>query len=227
MPRKKPQDHAALLQRCPPGTQRVQVKDEKGKTRWRPLNELEKWDKIQFKANGIPIVAKKSPGRPVQVPNLTPEAKAILAAPSETQKKKQEFLRNDKLIKAIRTDPDGEEVLNHVLVGIGEEASSLAFERRQAEKDGNSTLQISAKRVAALRSLADTYLKKRDQMASRSLDLDSPAFQEVFKLLVLTFRKSMLAVGMAEDVADAVVSQFSQSLDADWRREAEARMKFL
>ena len=128
------------------------------------------------------------------------------------------------MILAAESTPESPEVLNQVLLAIAEEAASLRFERSEAERQGNETSTLSMRRVAALKAIGDTWIKRKEQIANRAIDLDSTSFHELFRFISETFARAMDAAGVRSELANSVFAQFSKLLDDEWKKEAKTRM---
>lgn len=211
-----------LLGKVPKGVTRVQVKDEKGKLRWREIAELADTDVIQVKKTGDPVVMKGKPGRR-EVRTKTGPANSVVA---KLMADKKAALDGDELLQLVKTEPQSYDVLQHAMIGLAEEAGSIAFERREAERQGEPTSQISTRRVGTLKAVVDTWLKRQDQISANSVDMDSPAFQTVMGFVLETFRGCMVDANVDEGMIQVVFSRFSKKASTDeWKSEAKSRMK--
>ena len=112
-----------------------------------------------------------------------------------------------------------------MVLAIGEEAASLRFERMEAERKGTDTSQLSMRRVAALKAIGDTWIKRKEQIQSRMIDLESPSFQALFQFISETFVRAMQSAGVRQELSDTVIAQFAKQLDDSWKNEAKSRMK--
>jgi hypothetical protein len=177
-------------------------------------------DEIQTNKFGDPIVMKGSPGR--KNPTVVGPANATVAV---LLTRKQSLLDTDPVLLKTRKVPDSPDVLHEVLVGLSEEAASLRFERDEAAREGKDTSGLSAKRVQALRAVGDTWLKRMDQMAGKTIDIDSPGFQALFKFLMETMRGAMNSSKLRDEQIGTVFAKFSSMMDDDWKVEAKNRMK--
>jgi len=222
VPKKKPtpppQDHAALLALAPSGATRVSVTDKTGKTRWRPLDAVEPFDTILLK-NGIPITMMSTPGRPAAVPD------AINDVVAEQVRQKTRDLANDPIVKVAKSDPESSDLLNHVVIALAEEASSLGAERRNAEMEGKETSQLSIRRVNALKAVADTWLKRKDQTSHKEIDLASPQFKAVFAFTLETVREALIESGLRPEMIEMVFAKLTAKLQEGWEQEARNKMK--
>jgi hypothetical protein len=221
----------------PPGATRVQVEDEYGKLIWRKPSEVLDTDtiRINFKT-GEPYVMFGKPGQPSShnanvkqtpvntpppVPSSNPQANI-----NQLQQRKQAKLNNDAVFDTTKKNADSSDVLTHVLVGLAEESASLAFEREEAERRGESTSQISLRRVNALRAVGDTWIKKKELMSSKSIDLESKAFKKVFGHIAETFRRACDEAGVRPELAESVFATFGKMVDdPEWLTDAKKAME--
>lgn len=222
MPKKKhtpqPQNHSELLALVPESAARVSVTDRTGRVKWRPLDGVEPFDTINLK-HGIPITMKGAPGRPAAVPDAISEEVAV-----EVRQKNRD-LTNDPIVKTAKADPESADLLHHVVVSLAEEAASLGHERRNAELEGRETSQLSIRRVNALKAVAETWLKRKDQTANREIDLSSPQFKAVFSLTLEAFREAMVSSSLRPEMVEMVFAKLTAKLQDGWEQEARNRMK--
>ena len=221
-PKKKhvpqPQDHAALLALAPDGSTRVSVTDRAGKTRWRPLDAVEPFDTILLRGN-VPITMMSSPGRPIAVPDAVND----FVADQVLQKTRD--LSADPIVKVAKADPESSDLLHHVVVALSEEAASLGVERRNAEMEGKETSQLSIRRVNALKAVAETWLKRKDQTGLKEIDMSSPQFKAVFSFALETFRSAMADTNLRPEMVEMVFAKLTGKLQEGWEQEARNRMK--
>lgn len=191
-----------------------------GQTRYKDVSDLADTDEILLKGDGTPIVMRSSPGRR-STPNIGPENATI----AEVLKKKDSHLATDPLLQMTRHDPESPNVLQEVMVGISEEVASINFERKEAERRGKDTGTLSQRRIQGLRALAETWLKRKEQITSREIDLDSKPFDAVFQFIMETFRDAMGAAKMRPEAIETVFAKFALMIDDDWKNEARVRQK--
>jgi len=220
MTAKDKQRRADLLAKVPPSATRVRVKTAKGATKYRAIADLANDDRIETKKNGDPIVMKGNPGKPTTL--TVGPANATVAA---ILTRKAAAMDGDEILAQMRANPESADVLQAVIIGLGEEAASIKFEREEADREGKDTSGISSKRVSALRATAETWLKRMDQLTAKTIDLDSPGFNVLFKHIMDTFREAMNATKLRPEEAEAVFTKFSDMVDDDWKVEAKNRMK--
>lgn len=209
-----------LLAKVPEGAKFVLVCTEKGDQKYRPIAELDPTDVIQVSSAGIPIVMKGKPGRPEKIV-LAPRNPVV----AEVSKRKQETIGKDSVLQAVRTNPEDPGVLHQVVLALGEEAASLGFERSEAEREGRETSNISVRRVNTLKALADTWLKRKDQVVTRGIDLGSPAFKALMQYILETFRETMDLSGVRPEMIETVFARLAKAMQDEWEVEAKRRMK--
>jgi hypothetical protein len=204
------------------GAVRVQVKDEKGKLRYRDLDKLADSDVIQTKKDGSPVVMMTKPGRRETKSKAGP-ASAVVA---HLMQQKQQSMASDPLLGVVKDTPESHGVLQHAMVVLAEETASIGFERKEAERQGDPTSQLSARRINAVKALVDTWLKRQDQIVSKAIDLDSPALESLMGFVMETFRGAMSDTNISEDTIRTVFARISKAWESDeWKSEAKARMK--
>jgi hypothetical protein len=211
---------ADLLARIPPSATRVRILTAKGDTKYKAMDDLADDDRIQVNKTGDPIVMKGKPGRKSAV-NVGP-ANATVAV---LLQRKQTAMDTDAILTQMKADPASADLLQAIIVGLGEEAASLKFERTEAAREGKDTSGLSSKRVQALRATADTWLKRMDQLSARSIDMESPGFGILFKIIMDTFREAMNSAKLRPEQIETVFAKFSSMVDDDWKNEAKIRMK--
>lgn len=216
----------------PKGATRVQVEDEYGKLIWRKPSEVLDTDtiRINFKT-GEAFVMYGKPG----VPSSSTKNTNIPSPPTQInhqsninqlQQRKQAKLNNDAVFDQTKKNADSSEVLTNVLVGLAEESASLAFEREEAERRGESTSQISLRRVNALKAVGDTWLKKKEIMSSKSIDMESKAFKKLFGHIAETFRKACDESGVRPELSESVFATFGKMIDdPEWMLDAKKAME--
>lgn len=212
---------AALFAKIPSGTYRVYVKTETGKLKYKEPVALADTDEIQVNRDGDPVVMTAHPGRK-KLPVLAPVNETVV----EILKRKKEVLSEDPVLRVTRADPESPDVLHQVVLALGDEAASIAFEREEAERKGDETSHLSVRRINALKALADTWLKRREQIVSRGVDMETPAFRILFQYIVVTMKEAMDATGVHSSMTEAVFAKFSKMIDSnEWAAEAKNRMK--
>tara|TARA_Y100001970_G_scaffold293232_1_gene438680 strand:- start:747 stop:1436 length:690 start_codon:yes stop_codon:yes gene_type:complete len=221
----------------PKGATRVQVEDEYGKLIWRKPSEVLNTDTIRINyKTGEAYVMYGKPGVPSSNPINTKTPPPTGASPippsnpqaniNQLQQRKQNKLNSDAVFDQTKKNADSSEVLTHVLVGLAEESASLAFEREEAERRGESTSQISLRRVNALRAVGDTWIKKKEMMSSKSIDMESKAFKKLFGHIAETFRRACDEAGVRPELAESVFATFGNLVDdPEWLIDAKKAME--
>ena len=199
---------------------RIKVEDENGQKRWRDIDSLHDTDSIILKADGDPYVMNTKPGR-----KANPKIQAANEVVGEKIRQKQIQQDHDPILRAVKVDPDSSKVLDHVMTGLAEEAFSLGYERTEAERQGQATSSISVRRVNALKSLADTYLKRKEQISTSSVDLEGQAFKNLFAFILETFRGSLEDSNLRTEMIETVFAKLTKRLEDNWEDEAKNRMK--
>lgn len=209
-----------LLGKIPKEAKSVLICTATGQKKYKAVEELTDKDDIQVNKAGEPIIMKGSPGRPKAV---VMEPATRMAA--EIIRLKQDVVKNDAILKVARDNPEDPDFLQQVVLQLAEEAASIGFERTRAEQAGEKTSELSVRHINALKALADTWLKRKDQLSTRGIDMDSAAFQVLLKFMVQTFRESMLGTGARDEVVNAVFARLAKDMGDDWKAEARNRMK--
>lgn len=215
------QDRDALMALMPPGALRVKVETEKGDVIYKDIPDLADSDFIQTRQDGLPIVMMGKPGR-----KHTPEVNPANPLIGEIIRRKKAHIEDDPILATAKTSPDSPDVLNQVILSLGEEVSSLGFERLEAERDGKDTTHVSVKRIQGLKALADTWLKRKDQLVTREIDLRSPGFQAVSRFYAETLKEAMASSGLRPEMIETVFAKAGAMMTQEkWENEAKARMK--
>lgn len=214
------QPHAAILATLPANVTRVQVSDQFGKVKFKKIADILDTDTVLFNGGGTPIVMTGKPGRKTK-----PVMKAGTADIAEMLRAKELAVEEDELLETIKHNPEGSTVLDFVMTGLAEEAASLAFERTEAERKGDSTSQISMRRINALKAVGDSWIKRKEQIANGGVDMDSPAFKRLFQFIMDTFREALEEdVKARPEMIETIFTSLSRRLDDDWTRDAVKKM---
>lgn len=204
-----------------PDIDRVLVRTEKGPSKYKTRADILDTDVIRLDKAGLPIVMKTKPGRP-----RAPEIKPVTAVTKELVRRKQNSIAKDDVVTVIQQDPDSPNLLQHVLLALGEEAASIRFDRAEAERNGEDTSGHSLRRINALRALVEIWLKRREQLGSKEVDLKSPAVRMLIKYLLDTFRDAMVSTGESEEMIKTVFAKASQMMKEEtWESDLKNRMK--
>lgn len=107
---------------------------------------------------------------------------------------------------------------------ISEEISHLKFERQKAMREGKNFSEYTMARIASLKSLADTLLKKLQIASESELDFKSPKIQQMFKLWMEFFYDSMKKSGVDKVNIDLVFGQIQSDLP-EWEKRLSEELK--
>lgn len=209
----------------PEGALRIRVIDSKGATRWRKLDEVQEEDAPDLLEDGSPLFQNKPVGRPqkTELHDVMPPATKTVG---DLIKVKAAQIRTDPIVQISEENPESSDVLHHAIKGLAEEAASLRFERMEAERQGTDSSQISVRRINALKTITDAWLKRKEQLNSKAIDLESPAFKKIIQYIGETIALSLQDAEVQDELADSVMNSFYKRLDDEsWVSEAKARMK--
>jgi len=205
----------------PKGATRIQVKDEFGNKRYRSLFEVTDTDEIQISKTGEPVVMMSKPGRPLDV-----ELKPATPAVAEMIRQKEKALDEDPIMAHVKRDPESSDVLHFALQALAEEAASIGFERKEAERRGEFTSDLSIRRVNTLKTLVDTWLKRKEQVSAKEIDLKSPMFQALFGFMLETVGDAMNTCGVRRELIETVFSKLAKEMESgQWEADARIRMR--
>ena len=213
-----------LLAMVPTGAQRIQILDEKGQIKWKDLDDLADKDEIQVNKKGDPVVMMAKPGRRLDdgVVNLEPANDTV----AEILKQKQSTMDRDPIIETARKAPESTDLLHFVMVALAEEASSIGFERAEAERQGAETSNISTRRINALTKLVETWLKRKDQIKTNEIDLNAPPTRALFEYFFDLFGESMDTSGIGQETKETVFAKVAKIIRGEsFENEAKNRMK--
>ena len=215
-------DRAHILANLPEGVRRVQVIDANGKQVYKKPSEVDaSIDEIVLNSDGAPIVMRGKPGR-----KSKSTLKAVTPQIAEVEQARAEHLSTDPLRRAAKRNAEGEDVFNALIAAMAEEAASVEFDKAETARHGGDTATLSAKRARILKGMADTWLKRKQQVAGGSIDLDSPAFKALFGMILEMFKVAMVESGSRPEHIETVFAKLVASLGQEsWKQEARARMK--
>jgi len=220
--KQRPTEKKAILKNLDGLVTRIRVLDKDGKQRWRKRDQVKDSDRIELNAAGQPHVMRGKPGRAYK-----PNIEAVSATVKELKERKSQSIATNPLVKAVADTPNSPDVLQYIMQGMATEAASLAFERSEAERKGEGTSTISTRMITAYNSIANTWLKRMEQLGSGgSLELDSPGTQALLAFLFETVREAMAAAGLRREMADTIFANMAAKMnDKGWESEARRRIK--
>lgn len=172
--------------------------------------------KPTFIKQPTPKVVQQAPQQPTQ-----PQVPVASVPPTSVP---QPTPASSGVLDTIKQDPESVDVLYHVMQGLAEEAEAMGHARQMLEQQGKNTSNVSAKRVSALRAVGDTWLKRKEQIGTQGVDLNSPSFKRVFTFIMDTFRDSMLASGTRAEQIEVVFSKLAARINDDWMKEAQKKI---
>ena len=166
---------------------------------------------------GDPAKVKRRTGRPRKI-ELRPtiedlEHHAAVAA------ERDRFIDADALVVALERGDDTRTLLRGILREIVRESAALEFNRRDVEKRGRDSAQISSRRIDALKKVADIEIKLRE-IDGEVWNLSSERFQRLFALWV----EKLTAVAqetLPPEAADVFMNRLASALSS-WETDAAA-----
>ena len=218
------EERAQLLAMLPQGIARVRVTSAEGKQCYKAVPDILDTDTVDLTAAGKPIVMRTNPGRPhgsTTKPALPPVSKQV----EEVSQAKDTHEALSDLVVVTRQNSEADAVFHTLMNGLAVEITSLEFERREAERKGEDTSNISAKRVRAIKTMTDAWLKKREKVDSGTIDMDGVAFKTLFSFMLETVRGAMGDSGMRPEHIETVFAKLSKRLADGWAEDAKARMR--
>jgi len=218
---KAKQKQRDLLAKVPAAATRIKVVDEFKNECWRELADVAITDVIQTNKAGAPVVMRGKPGRKKSKTNVP-----VNDAAKELLDRKKDSFSKDTLLQVALSDSNSTDLLHQVIIGLGEETASLLFERHEAERKGKDTSQVSVRRINGLKAVAETWLKRKDQLGAKSLDLTSPAYMAAVQFILETMQEAMATLDVERELSQTIFAKFSQLTKKDsWEPELKARIK--
>lgn len=228
-----PSKYAGII---PEGALKVKIKDADGDILYRSPEDIKDTDEVVINPKtGVAFAMMSAPGRPPKKgrPNPTPGSqnptqKNFSSAPAadEVAKRKYHATKRDPMLSKIRESGESFDVIQFILEQLAEESVALRVERESADLHGKDSSQISLRRAQILKTLGDTFFKRRAATGEKELDLEGRTFGIVWKLLCETFVASMEKSNIPGPMADVVMNNFAKEVDSDaWKDECKRRMK--
>lgn len=219
-------DFDEVLPHIPSTAKRVKIQNASGQEKWRDPEERENGDKVII-SNGEAGFMYSKPGRKSskeREDEVTPQPTTVDAEESSLLRKR--FMERDMISSRVCENPSGESVLDAVLDALAEEQASLAFERKTAESRNAPISQISLRRVNALKTMGELWFKRKEQLATKEIDLASDEFARLLQFVIATFIEAMEKSQVDQD-SIAVVGQTLLSLirDESWVSQARKKMR--
>lgn len=213
-----------LLQNLPPGTIRVQTTDAAGKQVYKRPEDVDvDKEEISLAADGTPIVMRGKPGRPSSkvspLAPITPQIAQVSAV-------RVDHMDTSPLTREIEKNPEGEDAFNTILKGLADEAASIEFDRLEAQRNGQEASDLATKRSRVLKSMADLMLSRKKASDGGVIDLESPVFHALFKVILQSFREAMEEAGTRPEHLETIFAKLVVKLaDPAWKEDARNKMK--
>lgn len=221
--------------KVPKDATRIQVADPSGKVFYIKVDQVLPEHRIQTTPAGDPIVQTQDPGTTPKAlkaavrrdPSLDASMKLTVWDPAVDEPTFRALvMEGDPITKAIDSSPDSPDVLTFAIRALAEEQAHLRFSRFKAEKAGQETSLISTRRISALTNLAAVWIRRREQLATKVIDLESVAFEIVFAQIIKTFVACLEDAGETEMMIQKIMNIASKRFnDPEWRKETIAKMK--
>lgn len=226
-----------LLQTVPKEAKRIQVKNVNDKLSWKMAKNIILGQDQVATIDGEVVHMKGRIGRPrlddpPPLHKTRPSTGATLAKVPGGKKKapahirrRQKFFQRDPLLRRALDNPDSDDILAIAIQELAVESSTLAYERVVAEADNREASQLSIRRIKAIQGVVDIWLKRREMMAGKTIDLNGKAFLSLFEFLVETFRDSMTSAKVAPDQIQMAITELSGRIsEDDWIHQAQEAM---
>jgi len=137
--------------------------------------------------------------------------------------RRNNFIDDDPLVKVVNHGGDAFAVLREIKREIAREAASLHFDRLEAESGrAKDPTTISARRIEALRRIADIELKIRE-LDQHSINLSSEKMQRVFALWVEVIKEVAQEV-MTPEVMELFFNRFATAMEG-WEERAQDALR--
>lgn len=216
-------ERAKLLEMLPQGIARVRVTSAEGKQCYKAVPDILDTDTVDLTGAGKPIVMRTPPGRPQGTTKSTLPPVSKQAEEVSQAKDSHEALSD--LVAVTRQNSESDIVFHTLMNGMATEITSLEFERKEAERKGEDTSNLSSKRVRAIKIMTDAWLKKREKVDSGTIDMDGVAFKTLFLFMLDTVRGAMADSGMRPEHVETVFAKLSKRLADGWTEDAKSRMR--
>lgn len=219
--------------------ERVKVLTEHEKMLWKSPAELQPTDRIVLRKDGVPMVMKEKPGpkptrkksdlHAVDNPQVIPlpETSGMTAKDraDRSRRELQKKLKKSKLVRLASEHPESSELMDEVMSSLAKTIVSLEHEMSQAESKGEDPAMPAAKKVTALKALAESWLRRREDMTPSDINLESPVFEALFEYIMVSFQEAMAGAGLRTEQIETVFSTFSSKLNDEWKIRAYEVMK--
>lgn len=219
-------ERSKLLALIPKDAERVSVKDLNGKLRLKAPQDILATDSIEVKKDGTPIYTVGKSGRKAKIPVFRP-SNLPSASPSAAllQEAKAKMVEEDPIVQLVRRDPNDSKFLDFAIQNLAEELACMKFDRLEQERQGESSYNISNKRIAAITTMVDAWTKRRESVSThQEINLDSPEFKAVLSFTIETFQEALLEASIRTEMVGVVMGKLAKRLDDGWLEEAKIRL---
>ncbi len=120
-------------------------------------------------------------------------------------RERTDYVRKQDLVRATSEQASTAELIDIILKEIAEESAHVKYERRELSKQGKSTINHTMQRVAMLKQLAETLLKRKEADIASQLDLKSPRVQKMLQLWLEFIYAAMQQSGINEETIVVVL----------------------
>lgn len=208
------------MSKVPTGAYGLYVMEDSGKKRYKQMSDVLITDEILCKDNGDPIYTMNKPGRPkkVELKPVDDEVAALVAA-------REGFFQDSRLVEKSKRNPESEDVYDSIMMAFADEVTALEFERKEAERHGFPTTDISVKRSRVLKAMADAWLKKQEKSKDGVIDLESEAWEKLLVFLLSTFKSALTESGVRPELIETVFARLGVLMDSGWNEVAKTKMK--
>jgi hypothetical protein len=177
-------------------------------------------DRVTQRLKNVSLVKrskKRGAGRPRKIQLLPKDEET-----ATIQKQKDDHLTRDKLSRMLKSKPNSLDILDHLMLEFALEAASLQFERLEAERKGGDTASLSARKVTALKSVADIFFKKRETIIDQAFDFKSQRFQKFIEWILLkVVRRASEKAGLQPEQISILFDKIAHKFEEDtWEKEA-------
>lgn len=217
---------------------RVYVVELDGTKKWKTPGQISASDKVLLKTGDRPITMDGEPGRPRNSDDAEDsedgepvsleqqQAHTVGELIAEDAVALKRAMKQDKLLKIARKNPDASEFMDLVMRELAEEVAVQKFEREKLQSKGQPISEASSRRVRALEKLGDQWLRRQERLKQVGVvDLNSPAMHEFFVCFVETLDIVMDELRFKTEDREALMNKLSGTIDDEWKLMARKRMK--
>ena len=172
---------------------------------------------VHLSSVSLKKISKRKRGRPRKI-KLLPKDPVT----AQIDKERQDHFKGDNLLKLLANKPNSLDVMDMLMFELAREASSLQFERMEAERLGLDTTIISSKKVTALKGVSDIYFRKRDAILGQAFDLKSTRFSKFIEwLLSEVVAKAAREANLTSEQISILFDHIANAFDNEkWDQEA-------